>query len=84
MEAAAVGLQRLGLRVEAGPDWLVVHPAHDLHPGTIEPRNDHRVAMAFSVLGVLADGIAIEDPGCVAKSFPGYWQEFERFCAALA
>jgi 3-phosphoshikimate 1-carboxyvinyltransferase len=45
----------------------------------IHTYDDHRVAMAFSILGLVHSGVTIEDPGCVAKSFPGFWAELERF-----
>jgi 3-phosphoshikimate 1-carboxyvinyltransferase len=37
--------------------------------------------MTFAILGLLGDGVRIEDPDCVRKSFPDYWREFERFVA---
>lgn len=85
--AAARALERLGAGVEEGPDWLAIHPrggerpADRLLSASIDTRDDHRVAMAFAVLGLVAPGIEIRDPGCVAKSFPGFWTELERFAA---
>ena len=43
--------------------------------------DDHRVAMTFGILGVVVDGVEIEDPTCVAKSFPEFWNELDRFRA---
>jgi len=79
IHAAAAELQRLGVEVEEGPDFLVIHPRGELTPAEIHTYDDHRVAMAFAVLGLVQDGIRIEDPGCVAKSFPGFWDELGRF-----
>jgi 3-phosphoshikimate 1-carboxyvinyltransferase len=79
--AAVAELTRLGQRVEAGDDSLTVHPAGSLRPCRIETHGDHRVAMAFAGLGLLQTGIEVADPDCVGKSFPGFWTEFERFCA---
>jgi len=76
--AAANELKRLGVAVEEGKDFLVIHPA-PLKGAEIHTYDDHRVAMAFSILGLVHAGITIEDPGCVAKSFPGFWAELERF-----
>jgi len=76
--AAASELTRLGAKVEEGPDFLVIHPA-PLVPAQIHTYDDHRVAMAFAILGLVHAGVTIEDPGCVAKSFPGFWAELERF-----
>lgn len=81
IHAAARELERLGVGIEEGEDFLVIHPQGSLQPAHIETYDDHRVAMAFSVLSLVSPGVTIEDPACVAKSFPGYWQEFERFRA---
>jgi 3-phosphoshikimate 1-carboxyvinyltransferase len=65
-------LQRAGLAAEEEADGYVVHPGVP-RPATIETYDDHRMAMAFALLGLRGDGIRIADPGCVAKTFPGYW-----------
>jgi 3-phosphoshikimate 1-carboxyvinyltransferase len=79
--AAVAALTRLGQGVEAGADELLVRPAGRLQPARIETHGDHRVAMAFAGLGLLQPGIEVLDPDCVGKSFPGFWAEFDRFCA---
>jgi 3-phosphoshikimate 1-carboxyvinyltransferase len=48
------------------------------HGATIETYNDHRLAMSFAVAGLQAEGMRITDPDCVAKSFPDFWEVFER------
>jgi 3-phosphoshikimate 1-carboxyvinyltransferase len=40
--------------------------------------DDHRMAMSFALLGLRVPGIEIEEPGCVAKTFPGYWATLDR------
>jgi 3-phosphoshikimate 1-carboxyvinyltransferase len=65
-------LRALGADAEVEEDALTVVPA-PLHGGSIDPAGDHRTAMAFAVLGLAVGGVAIEDPGCVAKSWPGFW-----------
>jgi 3-phosphoshikimate 1-carboxyvinyltransferase len=65
-------LRRCGIRVEEDDDALVVHPGA-AKPAQVETYRDHRMAMAFALLGLVADGIEILDPGCVAKTFPGYF-----------
>jgi 3-phosphoshikimate 1-carboxyvinyltransferase len=65
-------LRLLGAGAEVEDDALVVTPA-SLHGGRIDPAGDHRTAMAFAVLGLAIGGVAIEDPGSVAKSWPGFW-----------
>lgn len=81
IHAAASELKRLGVDAEEGPDYLVIRPTGGIRPATIKTYDDHRVAMAFSLVGLMRDGVVIEDPACVAKSFPDYWREFERFQA---
>ena len=69
-----------GIEVEEGDDYLVIRPdGCSIVPARIETYDDHRVAMSFGLLRLLHDGIEIEDPACVAKSFPGYWDELARF-----
>jgi 3-phosphoshikimate 1-carboxyvinyltransferase len=41
----------------------------------IETYDDHRIAMSFAVLGLAVPGIAIQNPGCVGKSFPDFWEK---------
>ncbi len=79
IHAAAAELQRLGVEVEEGQDFLVIRPSGALRSAEVHTYDDHRVAMAFSILGLVHEGITIEDPACVAKSFPGFWQELTRF-----
>lgn len=79
IHAAAAELGRLGVDVEEGEDYLVVRPTGSIKPATIHTYDDHRVAMAFGLLRLLYDGIEIEDPACVAKSFPEFWEELARF-----
>ncbi len=78
--AAAAELGRLGVTVDEGSDSLTVHPPGRLGPGLVCTHDDHRVAMSFALLRLVRDGIDIEEPGCVAKSFPGFWEELARFC----
>lgn len=65
-------LRRAGLDADEEPDGYVIHPGR-VRPATIETYGDHRMAMAFSLLGLREPGIRIADPGCVAKTYPGYW-----------
>ncbi len=71
-------LKRLGIKVDEGEDWLRVYPG-TLSAAEVECYDDHRVAMAFSLLGLIQPGITVADPACVSKSFPVYWQEMQRF-----
>jgi len=65
-------LQRCGVDAEATDDGMVIRP-RPLRPATFETYRDHRMAMAFGLLGLTGPGMAVRDPGCVAKTFPGFW-----------
>ncbi len=70
--AVVTELRRLGVDAEEEPDGFTVHPGR-LRPATVQTYDDHRMAMAFALAGLRSPGIEIADPGCVAKTFPGYW-----------
>jgi len=72
--AMACELRKLGATVDEGPDYLRVTPA-PLHPAAIDTYDDHRMAMCFS-LAALATPLRINDPRCVAKTFPEYFARF--------
>jgi 3-phosphoshikimate 1-carboxyvinyltransferase len=71
--AVVAELRGLGVDATEEADGYVVRPG-PIGPGTVATYHDHRMAMAFALLGLVAPGIAIADPGCVAKTFPGYWE----------
>ena len=77
LAAVASELTRLGARVEERPDGLTVWPSA-LHGAAIETYDDHRIAMAFALVGLRVPGVSITDPGCVAKTFPDYFARLER------
>jgi len=66
-------LRRMGAGVLVTDNSLTIAPA-PLHGVAVDPHDDHRTAMAFAVLGFAVGGMAIRDPGCVEKSFPGFWE----------
>lgn len=76
LEATATELRRLGQEVEEHNDGLVILP-RPLRPAVVQAHDDHRIAMAFAVTGLRAPGIAIADPGCVAKTFPDFFERLE-------
>jgi 3-phosphoshikimate 1-carboxyvinyltransferase len=71
--AVVTELRRLGQEVEESPAGFRVTP-RPVRPATVQTYDDHRMAMAFSVVGLRAPGVRIADPGCVAKTFPGYFE----------
>ncbi len=78
--AVVTELRRAGVDAEEEPDGLLVRPS-PLRPALVETYDDHRMAMSFALLGLRQPGIRIVDPGCVAKTFPGYWAVLERLRA---
>ena len=78
--AVEQNLAGLGVRTEAGTDFLRVFPGTPT-AGRVDPHGDHRIAMSFAVLGLRVPGVVIDDPGCVAKTCPGFfdlWQALEQ------
>jgi 3-phosphoshikimate 1-carboxyvinyltransferase len=77
IHAVATELRRCGIAAEEEPDGLVVHPGQ-ARPTRVATYDDHRMAMAFALLGLTVDGIEIADPECVAKTYPGFFDDLER------
>jgi 3-phosphoshikimate 1-carboxyvinyltransferase len=73
-------LTRMGAAVEEFSDRMIIHGegGRDLHGAQIETYNDHRMAMSMAVAGLKVPGIRIREEGCVAKSFPDFWQRFAQ------
>jgi 3-phosphoshikimate 1-carboxyvinyltransferase len=70
--ALATELRRLGQEVEEFPDGLHITP-RPIVPTDIATYDDHRMAMSFAVAALRAPGVRLRDPGCVAKTFPGFF-----------
>jgi 3-phosphoshikimate 1-carboxyvinyltransferase len=87
--AMATELRKFGAEVEEGPDWLRVAPpafflaprASSLAPVAVDTYDDHRMAMCFSLASFGPRRVRINEPGCVAKTFPAY---FEAFAARVS
>src|SRR5205807_2403959 len=75
--AMATELRRLGQGVEERLDGLRIEP-RPIRPATIETYGDHRMAMAFALVGLRQPGIRITDPGCVSKTFPDYFDRLRQ------
>ncbi|MCK5545388.1 MAG: 3-phosphoshikimate 1-carboxyvinyltransferase, partial [Desulfobulbaceae bacterium] len=82
IKAVATELSKLGVKVEELPDSLIIHgrgsgacPEKQVE---IETYKDHRIAMCFAVAGLVFPGITITGEECVAKSFPDFWERFEK------
>jgi 3-phosphoshikimate 1-carboxyvinyltransferase len=73
--ALATELRKLGAQVDEHPDGLVIFPPETITPARIATYDDHRMAMSFATVGLKAERVTIEDPGCVAKTYPGFWDD---------
>ena len=71
--AMATELAKLGTTLVAGNDWLEVSPLATFRHAVIDTYDDHRMAMCFSLAALGGAGVTINDPGCVSKTFPGYF-----------
>lgn len=77
VSAVATELRRLGLEVEETHDSLRIIPLAEnvaTTPARIKTYGDHRMAMAFSLVGLVSEGVVIRDPECVTKTFPDYFE----------
>ncbi|MGO9558304.1 MAG: 3-phosphoshikimate 1-carboxyvinyltransferase [Acidimicrobiales bacterium] len=75
VEAVASELSKLGADIETSSAAMVIRGGRSLHGGVVDTYDDHRMAMAFSVLGAVVPGVSIASPGCVAKTYPGWWDD---------
>jgi len=74
-------LHKIGVKTQEGPDYLAIDELCSA-PGKstvlIETHDDHRMAMSFAVLGTKLGNFQIQDPACVAKSYPRFWEDLDR------
>ncbi len=77
LQALATELRRVGAGVEEFADGLRITPG-SLHGAMIETYNDHRMAMSMALVGLKVPGIVIRNPGCVAKTYPNFFEDLER------
>ena len=78
LDAMARELRKLGASVEEGQDYLTIDPTTPFTTATIDTYGDHRMAMCFSLAALGGVPVTINDPDCVAKTFPHYFAEFAR------
>jgi 3-phosphoshikimate 1-carboxyvinyltransferase len=75
--ATCAELARFGVKVEEHPDGMTIYPCEKFNAATIQTYNDHRMAMAFALIGLRVPGVTIENPGCVSKTFPNFFDVLE-------
>lgn len=77
----AAELTKTGAQVDVEDDGLLIMPTDLLHGAALDTHHDHRLGMAFGVLGLVVDGIEVNEPGVVSKSWPVFWDALEAIPA---
>ena len=77
LAALAAELRRVGAEVAERDDGLTITP-RPLHGALIQTYNDHRMAMSLALVGLKVPGVVIDHPGCVAKTYPRFFEDLER------
>ena len=81
IHSVVVNLRRLGVDVRELPDGFVIPPGSRIHGGRVRTFGDHRIAMAFSLAGLAAEGpVELDHPECVAVSYPDFFRHLEEVC----
>ncbi|HXF50836.1 MAG TPA: 3-phosphoshikimate 1-carboxyvinyltransferase [Dehalococcoidia bacterium] len=84
ISALATGLRAMGARIEERPDGFVIEGTGALRGAVVESHGDHRLAMAFAIAGLLAEGeTVVEGADSVAVSYPGFWDDMDRLRAGV-
>lgn len=80
LQALRTELTKLGARVDVTHDDLTIHPPpnHQITPARIDTYDDHRMAMSLAIVGLRAPGIVINNPHCVEKTYPRYFDDLAR------
>lgn len=73
----AQSLEKCGIRCTEGKDFLAIEGGMP-HGAVINPHGDHRIAMAFSILGLYTGNMVIKEPECVGKSFENFFEEIDK------
>ncbi len=82
ISAVVQNLRAVGAEAEELPDGLRVHASRRALSGTIDPRGDHRIAMAFGILSAASGNhITVTNRECVAVSYPHFWEDLRRVAA---
>ena len=80
LQAVSTELRKLGAEVEEGQDYLVIQPPNEIRETAIDTYDDHRMAMAFSLAACGNSPVTINEPGCVSKTFPEYFEVLSGLC----
>lgn len=82
--AMATELRKLGATVEEGPDWIAVHGPAKLRAATVDTYDDHRMAMCCALAAAGGIAVEVDDPKCVAKTFPDFFSRLASLVAGAA
>ena len=74
----AIELRKLGVQVDEREDGLTIAPG-PMNSATFETYDDHRMAMSFALIGLGQPGTVVENPACVSKTYPRFFEDLERF-----
>jgi 3-phosphoshikimate 1-carboxyvinyltransferase len=77
LAAITTELRKLGVEVKEFDDGVHITP-QPMTGGALDTYNDHRMAMSLALVGLRVPGVVINNPGCVAKTYPGFWQDFAK------
>jgi 3-phosphoshikimate 1-carboxyvinyltransferase len=80
--ALSAELRKLGAEVEEHADGLRITP-QALRGAVIDTYDDHRMAMSMAIVGLAQPGVVIRDPGCTAKTYPGFFDDLRRLTSAV-
>jgi 3-phosphoshikimate 1-carboxyvinyltransferase len=82
VQAMSDGLKQMGIRTEESEDSFTIHGGKPFK-AVINPHRDHRIAMAFGVLGLCTEEVTILDAECVGKSYPSFWSDLQSLGAKV-
>ena len=77
VQSVTAGLEAMGIPVKDRKDRLMITGGNP-RGALIDPAKDHRIAMAFALLGSICDGVVIKDSECVSKTYPGFWEGIKK------
>jgi 3-phosphoshikimate 1-carboxyvinyltransferase len=72
-------LTKLGADIDVEGDTLIIHPPEKIKPASVDTYDDHRMAMSFALAGTKTAGVRINDPACVNKTYPSYFEDLKTF-----
>lgn len=77
LSAIATELKKMKIKVDEGKDYITIYPGKP-EPSVVDTYEDHRMAMGFSLIGLRAEGIVIDNPNCCKKTFEQYFAKLDR------